>query len=172
MSTSFIVFATSVFARSVVGIIMGEDRTLAEWNQSDAIAERVTTLINDSIRVRYLMRSDGRACLLFIDLLHDVWDEINTVSSMKDNNATYRKEIVEVESLFNELYALGDKEVRRCTRKYSESLQSVGASSAFLLRSAELKSKLLVLAQRFGFGMNIKRFSNMSEADNIRRSGR
>jgi len=149
---------------------MQDDRIKAEYNQNQNINDRVAELTNDATKVLFSLRRDARNASLYLDLIDSVWQEVNTVASMKDNAATYKEDIEAMVALKNELYSEAYREERRAGKVYSETLQLKGASSVFLLKAHRLKGMVLILAQRFGFGMSTKRFSNYDTASSIRRA--
>lgn len=149
---------------------MQEDRVKSEYNQNQNINDRIAALTNDATKMLMSLRNDARGSLLYLDLVEAVWQEIDTVASMKENSATYKEDIDAMKLLKNELYSEAGREVRRAARVYGETLQTRGASEGFLLKAHKLKGMILTLAQRFGFGMSTKRFSNYDTASSIRRA--
>ena len=150
---------------------MHEDRVKSEYNQNENISARVAALQNDCDKAWIFLRDDGMLAYKFLDLISLIWREINTVSSMKDNANTYKADIDAMLALKNELYSKAAHEVRRSMRYSAEHpLQKRGASAEFLLKSDKLAELVWTLAQRFGFGMSTKRFSDIDTATSFRRA--
>jgi len=140
------------FASSLNANSEQHDTSLSEYNANEAITRRIDALTNDSIKILNALRSDGTKAVDSIDLLKNIWDEVYPIASIAGNQFRCQKEILEIQALFTELYALGPREVKRA----SGFGVSRGASSVFMLKIHRLKSLIQMCAQRFGFGMSTR----------------
>lgn len=144
---------------------MSDDKVRSEWNSNQGIAERIATLTDASVLVLRELRYDSRRAADFLDVMRNIWSEINAVSSLESNAKNYATEIAEVNTLFSWLYNESNFEIKRW--RFGKPR---GASPEFLSKSFQLKDKVLILGQRLGFGMNTKRYGSYDDVSNIRRA--
>jgi len=135
----------------------------SDYNSNEAIARRVDALTNAVDVLLPQLRYNGGVASTTLDWMLSLWDEFKPVATTAINAKIYSKEINEIDCLFTKLFVEAVWQEKRAS-KWGK---LCGADSTFLSDIHRLKSMLLVMGQRLGLGMSVRRFSSHDTHDDL-----
>ena len=124
----------------------------SEYNSNEAISRRVNELTDMVCVLLPRLRYNGLWASTCLDWMLNLWDEFKPVALKGVNASIYASDVAEINALFSELFVEAVWQEKRASR-YG---RVCGADAKFLAKIHHLKSKLQVLGQRLGLGMNVK----------------